>query len=127
MITPNLNLEFFFIFIKSLKSSQINFKMNYNIFLDNIKIGISKLDKADAPIGVVFGEITFIQAKSHCEFFSNYCKKKSIKVDENINDKFINTNYIPNLKVYNENHLEINGNGCYVIGMDSEEFEINIV
>ncbi|MDB5062978.1 MAG: hypothetical protein JWP67_2821, partial [Mucilaginibacter sp.] len=30
---------------------------SYDVFLDNIKIGQTELEKADAPMGVVFGKI----------------------------------------------------------------------
>ena len=31
--------------------------VEYDIFLDDLKIGVTKLEKADAPMGVVFGNI----------------------------------------------------------------------
>jgi hypothetical protein len=101
--------------------------MNYQIFLDGKKIGVSELEKADAPMGVVFGNISFVENGCDYNFFSNYCRKNSIKVDEDTEFKFISTQTIPTLKVYNENGIEIKGIGCYIAGMDSEEFEINII
>ena len=101
--------------------------MNYSIFLDERKIGITELEKADAPMGVVFGEISFVDNSFDYSYFSNYCKRNSIKVDEYPEDKFISTQTIPRLKVYNDSGIEIKGIGAYVAGMDSEGFEVNIL
>lgn len=101
--------------------------MNYNIFLDGRKIGVSKLEKADTPMGVVFGKINFVEENLDYNFFSNYCKTNSIEVGfEYPEDKLIATNYISSLKIVNENEVEIEGLGSYISGMDSEGFEINI-
>ena len=100
--------------------------MNYSIFLDEKKIGTSQLEKADASMGVVFGEISFVENNINYAFFSNYCKINLIEASEYPEDKIISTYTIPNLKVYNENGIEINGITCYIAGMDSEGFEINI-
>lgn len=101
--------------------------MNYTIFLDNKKIGTSNLEKADAPMGVVFGTITFIEENLNYTFLSNYCKNNSINTEEYPEDKFISTQTIPTLKVYNKNEVEIKGIGSYIEGMDSEGFSINII
>ncbi|MCV2486902.1 hypothetical protein OD917_18370 [Flavobacterium sp. SH_e] len=101
--------------------------MTYNIFLDNINIGFSKLEKADPPMGVVFGNINFTNKNLDYNFFSNYCKINSIKAEESSEDHFISTQTIPNLKVFNEKGTEIKGIGCYITGQDSEEFEITII
>ena len=101
--------------------------MNYNLFLDDLQIGVSDLEKADAPMGVAFGKISFVNKSFDYSFFSNYCKKNSILVNEDSIDGFISTQSIPKLKVYNKNGIEIKGIGCYIVGMDSEEFEINII
>lgn len=101
--------------------------MTYNIFLENKKIGNSNLEKSDVPMGVAFGKINFIEKTMNYIFFSNYCKINSIKTEEDPEHQFISTQTIPNLKVYNEKGIEIKGVGCYIVGMDSEEFEINII
>ena len=101
--------------------------MDYNIFLDGRKIGVSKLEKADAPMGVVFGKLNFFEENLDYDFFSNYCKTNSIKVGfEYPEDKLISTYDIPTLKIVNENEIEIKGSSAYISGMDSEGFEINI-
>lgn len=101
--------------------------MNYKIFLDNVSIGHSNLEKADPSMGVVFGKIYFNNDNLDYLFFSSYCKTNSIQTEEYPEDKFISTQTIPNLKVYNEKGIEIKGIGCYIEGMDSEGFEINII
>lgn len=101
--------------------------MNYSIFLDNNKIGTSLLDKADASMGCVFGQITFLDKNLNFDFFSKYCMHNNIKAEEFPDDKFISTQTIPTLKVLNEAGTEIKGVGCYFAGMDSEGFEINII
>jgi hypothetical protein len=101
--------------------------MIYTIFLDNKKIGTSALEQADASMGVVLGKVNFIEVNLNYTFFSSYCKINSIKVEEFQEDKFISTQTIPELKVYNQREVEIKGIGCYIEGMDSEGFEINII
>lgn len=101
--------------------------MNYTIFLDNKKIGTCNLENADAPMGVVSGKINFTDENFNYNFFTDYCKKNSIKAEEHPKNLFISTQTIPNLKVYNESSKEIKGIGCYIAGMDSEQYEINII
>jgi len=101
--------------------------MKYNIFLNNVNIGSSDLENADPPMGVVSGQINFQDKNFDYNFFRNYCKINTIKTEEYPEDQFISTQIIANLKVYNKNGIEISGNGCYIAGMDSEGFEINII
>ena len=101
--------------------------MTYNIFLDDKKIGTSLLEYADAPMGCVHGQITFLYKILDYTFFSEYCKSNSIKADDYPEDKFISTQTIPNLRVLNENGTEIKGVGCYIAGMDSDGYEIYII
>lgn len=101
--------------------------MTYDIFLDDKKIGTSLLEHADAPMGCVSGQITFLDKIIDYNFFSRYCKNNKIKVDEYPEDKFISTQTIPTLRVLNENGTEIKGVGCYIAGMDPDGYEINII
>lgn len=101
--------------------------MNYTIFLDNLVIGFSDLENADPPMGVVNGKISFREKNPDYNFFSNYCKTNDIKTEEYPEDQFISTQIIPNLKVYNKIGTEIPGIGCYIEGMNSEGFEVNII
>lgn len=101
--------------------------MTYNIFLDDKKIGTSLLDKADAPMGVVFGNITFKDNSLTFDFFSNYCKDHGIKTEEDAEHKFISTQTIPSMKVFNEKGVEIKGVGCYLEGFGSDPMDIYII
>jgi hypothetical protein len=102
--------------------------MNYNIFLDERKIGVSKLENADAPMGMVFGKISFENESFNYLFFSDYCKRNSIEVGfEYPEDKLISTQIIPTLKVVSEQGIEIKGMGSHISGMDTDGFEINVI
>ena len=39
----------------------------YSIYLGSNKIGTTRLEKADAPMGVVFGEINFVEKESKAQ------------------------------------------------------------
>lgn len=98
-----------------------------NIFLDNIKIGTTRFEKADAPMGVVFGLIDFIDFKMGYDFIKDYCIKKQIDLVSDYPEvKLISTRTIEGLKVVNNAGVEIKGLGNQIDGMDSEGFEISI-
>ena len=99
----------------------------YDIFLDNKKIGATELEKADAPMGVVFGHVTFDDIISGYDFLKTYCVKNNIVIITDYpEDKLIGTANIPNLKVVNPNGIEIKGQVTNIEGMDSNVFEIVI-
>ncbi|PSR56892.1 hypothetical protein AHMF7605_27035 [Adhaeribacter arboris] len=99
----------------------------YNIFLDNIKIGTTQFEKADAPMGIVFGLIDFIDSKFGYDFIKSYCLKNQIDIVADYpENKLISTTSIKGLKVTNTNGVEIKGSGNQIDGMDSEGFEIII-
>lgn len=98
----------------------------YEIFLEDKVIGTTELEKADAPMGIVFGHITFTDNSLTFDFFSKYCKDHGIKAEEDPELKFIATQIIPNLKVINKKGNEIKGFGCYLEGIGSEPMEIYI-
>ena len=99
----------------------------YDIFLDENKIGTTELEKADAPMGVAFGIIKFIDIISGYEFFKEYCVKNKIEFTDHPDDKLIMTRNIPNLKVSDREGVEITGNGTDVSGMDSDTFDITVL
>ena len=80
--------------------------MIYDIFLDGNKIGTTELEKADAPMGVAFGQIKFVEIISGYEFFKQYCLKHKIKFTDYPEDKLIITGNIPNVKVINKKELK---------------------
>jgi hypothetical protein len=100
----------------------------YNIFLDNKKIGTTELEKADAPMGVVFGKINFIDIPSGYDFFRRYCIVKNIEIIiDDPEEKLISTRTIENLVVKNELGIAIIPLlGNQIIGMDSNDFEITL-
>ena len=100
----------------------------YDILLDNNKIGTTELEKSDAPMGVVSGKVMFDKIVSGYDFFVNYCLNNDVKIITDYPDgKFITTANIPNLKVINPNGIEIKGQGAYIEGMDSDVFEVIIL
>jgi len=77
-------------------------KNEYSIFLNNKKIGITELAKADVPMGVVFGEIEFSENFIDYDFLKAYCKSKNIElVDDYPEDKLVTTMTIDSLTVKN--------------------------
>lgn len=103
-------------------------KKRYNIFLDDKIIGTTELEKADAPMGVVFGNVTFDNIVSGYDFLKTYCLTNNIEIITDYpDDKLIATTDIPNLKVINPNGIEIKGQGTNINGMDSDVFEITII
>lgn len=99
----------------------------YKIMLDSQKIGTSFLEKADAPMGAVFGVIRFINQNFGYDFFKNYCLSNGIELASDYpDDKLISTRTIGSIKVINESGKEIKGIGNQISGMDGEDFEISI-
>ncbi len=98
----------------------------YYIFLDDKLIGKTIFEHADAPMGVVFGKIDFIDVLNPYDFIRSYCKDNNIGVDDFPDDKVISTRTIPQLKVMNEQGREVKGIGNQISGMDFESFELTI-
>ena len=102
-------------------------KKEYTIFLNNYKLGTTQLEKADAPMGVVFGMISFTELNIGYDFIKEYCKSNNIGLaDDYPEDKLISTRTIEQLTVKNNLGIEIKGIGNQISGMDSEGFEITI-
>nr|WP_157698954.1 hypothetical protein [Bernardetia litoralis] len=100
-------------------------KKTYRIELNEVKIGTTDFEFADTPMGVIHGKINFENVKSPYELIKNHCEKYNVII--NINDKklkFINTQVIPELKVYLKNGTELNGWGGAISGMEKDDFEI---
>ena len=98
----------------------------YNILLDEKLIGATTFDKADASMGVVFGQIKFIDIETPYDFFKSYCKKNNIDFEDYPDDKVISTRTIPTLIVTNDKGQEITGLGNQISGMDGDSFELTI-
>jgi hypothetical protein len=98
----------------------------YDILLDGNKIGTTELEKADASMGVAFGQIVFSNISSGYIFFKHYCLKNKINFTDYPEDKQISTFDIPNLQVIDMDGNEIKGMACSVSGMDDDIFEVSI-
>ncbi len=78
-------------------------------------------------MGVVFGIIRFTNIISGYDFLKKYCLENNTELaDHYPEDKLISTRTIENLKVRNENGIEIKGLGNQISGMDGDEFEITL-
>ena len=98
----------------------------YKIYLEGQQIGTSKLEKADAPMGVVFGRINPSTALDY-NFIKKYCKSNNVQLATDYEeDKFLATYTIDQLRVINNKGIEIKGIGNQIAGMDGEGFEISI-
>jgi hypothetical protein len=100
----------------------------YKVVLGDEEIGISKLEKADAPMGVAFGLIEFNGIETPYEFFKEYCLKNNIVINTDDPEfEFIDTQVIPELKVFRQDGLGIKGvAGNAISGMKDEGYEISI-
>lgn len=101
--------------------------MTYIIYLDKIKLGTTLFEKADAPMGVVFGKIKFDKINIGYQFIKDYCLSNNIELTYDCpNDQVLSTRTITSLKVINEYGVEIKGVGNQITGMDNDGFEISI-
>jgi len=105
----------------------LNHSKIYKIVLEGEEIGSSKLEKADAPMGVAFGKLLFNNSSFGYDKIKEYCLKNNIELASDYpEDKMISTMSISELRVINENGIEIKGIGNQITGMDNEEYEISI-
>lgn len=103
-------------------------KKIYDIILDNNKLGTTELENADAPMGVVFGQINFIHINSGYDFLKKYCLTNNIQIISDYPDeKLIATADIPTIKVVDTNGIEIKGQGTNIEGMDNDVFQVTIL
>jgi len=98
----------------------------YDILLDNIKIGTTALENADAPMGVVFGRINFISIQSGYAFFLEYCLKNSIDFQHDAETRLIQTRSITGLRILDTTGYEIKGEACSISGMDDDSYEVYV-
>lgn len=96
----------------------------YFVKLNNELIGTTKLEYADVSMGMVYGEINFINILSPYSFLKSFCQKFDIELAADyLDDKVLTTSIIPQLKIYNSKHEVIQGQG-YITGMDNSDFQI---
>ena len=100
---------------------------HFEISLDGKLIGTTLLEKADVPMGVVFGQIELEHIENAYTFFKSYCLQNQIGFTDDKHDQLLTTNRIPNLKVYDSNDkTEIKGSAVSVSGQGMKNFEITI-
>jgi hypothetical protein len=100
-------------------------KKHYILEVNNLRIGYTEFEFADAPMGVVYGKIIFDKIQSPYTFFKNHCLNHNVQInDDDPNERIIDTVVIPQLKVFLENGEELKGWGGAITGMDSDFFEI---
>ena len=100
---------------------------NYTVYLDNIKIGSTDLENADAPMGVVFGVIKFLNSDFDYTFLKEYCIKNKVDLANDYpEDKLISTSNMSQLTIINKVGIEISGIGNQITIMGGEESEISI-
>ncbi len=90
------------------------------------QIGSTALEYADPPMGVVFGQINFLESFYNFKFLKDYCTKESIPFSEYTDDLFISTYNMPNLQIINSNGMLIEGLSNSIEGTDSEGFNVTI-
>lgn len=99
----------------------------YKIYIEQKMIGTTKLEKADPPMGVVFGKIEFNEVQYKYQFFKEYCLTNNIELRSDYpKDKLLSTATIEQLKIVNDEGIEIKGVGNQIMGMDEDGFEISI-
>ena len=99
---------------------------NYSIYLNGDLIGTTQLEKADAPMGVAFGEIHFSSEEVDYSYLLSYCKEKNILITEYPEDNFFQTHEsAESLKIINEDGIEIKGVENQLSMIKDETYEIS--
>ncbi|MEO0468805.1 MAG: hypothetical protein AAF206_04225 [Bacteroidota bacterium] len=101
----------------------------YKIVLDGTEIETSRLEKADAPMGVVWGEIAFQEIPSPYRLFKDHFVKHGIAINaDDPEHGFLDTQTISGLQVFRQDEREIKGiAGNSITGMEEEGYEISIM
>lgn len=100
----------------------------YRVDLDNKEVGTTLLESGDPPMGVVWGKVSFHAPVSVFGLFLDYCRTREITI--NSTDpvhEFIDTQVIPDLRVFRADGIEIIGQGCCISGFKDDGYEITIL
>jgi hypothetical protein len=97
---------------------------SYSILLNNKEIGTTFLEKADVPMGVVYGNIQLEGIDNAYLFFKNYCIQNKIQITDYKEDQFLSTGHISGLSVIDRDGTEINRKAISVSGQGKTDFEI---
>lgn len=100
----------------------------YRVLLGDVVLGTTELEKADPPMGVAMGRIHPADTGLGYVFLRDYCLSKGITL--NIDDRefrCIDTQSIPDLRVVDDNGIEVLGIGSSIGGMDSDGYDVTII
>ena len=100
--------------------------LQFKVLLNDKLIGSTSLEKADVPMGVLFGQLQLDNIDNAYEFFKSYCLQEHIGFTDDKQDKFITTKHISNLKVLDTDNTEIKGSAISVSGQGKNDFDITI-
>jgi hypothetical protein len=101
----------------------------YRIELAGRIIGYTEFETGDPPMGVASGLIHFCDIERPFELFRRYCESAGITINE-LDEKweFIDTQVIPELKVFRGDGKEIHGEaGACITGMREEGYQISVL
>lgn len=101
----------------------------FNVFLENKLIGVTHLELADVPMGVLTGKISFIGIESGYDYFMEYFNQHP-EIKLTLNDpeyKALSSVTFPDLKVKYTDGTELIGAGNLIEGIESEYFEVTIL
>ncbi|MCH1923527.1 hypothetical protein L9G74_04180 [Shewanella sp. C32] len=105
--------------------------MKYHIYLEQQYLGYSLLDKADPPMGVVMGNIVFVDIAAPYLLLRDYCVHHGIELNEDEPAlALLITQSIAALRVIDDHGVVINGAckgaGATIAGMQDEGYQIEI-
>ena len=99
----------------------------YLIKLEGKLIGVTKFEHADPPMGVIVGTLRFTSIQLAYEFFHHYCQQAKIVVNlDDPKNMAIDTQSIPELKVFTQDGTEIKSVGATISGMDKTGYEMTL-
>ena len=103
-------------------------KNRYRIEIEGNLIGTTYFEFADVPMGVLYGKINFLNTISPYKFIKSHCVLNKVQInmdDEKL--KLIDTVVIPELKIYDDQNIELIGWGGAITGIEKQDdidFEI---
>lgn len=100
--------------------------LQFKVLLNDKLIGATSLEKADVPMGVLFGQLHLDDIDNAYEFFKSYCLQEQIGFTDDKQDKILTTRRISNLKIVDTDNSEIKGSAILVAGQGMKDFEITI-
>ena len=96
----------------------------YKIFVEDILIGTTNFEFADASMGVVYGKVNFIDIENPYFFFKKYCDTNDIDYHFIDDEKYIQTFELKHIKINRSDSYFIR-NGASFCGFD-EYFQIEM-